>query len=210
MSVVSAIEIPGIQQAYGGSETIYLNGDASISNLDRFLDDGDYSDGSEILHFATHGEADSHDPDQNKIYLNDDEGSDLTLTGDQIEERRFESELAVLAACEVGIGFSEPGEGNMNISRSFAHAGVPRTISALWKVSDPGAADMVTFFYDHLKVLRLQPSSALRQAQLDVLFERDDIKISAPDYPASIRGYDGRQPFYWAAFRYYGDWQWHT
>jgi CHAT domain-containing protein len=58
--------------------------------------------------------------------------SDLDLSG---------VELAVLSACDSGLGKIEPGEGVFGLQRSLMMAGVRRVLASLWKVSDTATSD---------------------------------------------------------------------
>jgi CHAT domain-containing protein/tetratricopeptide (TPR) repeat protein len=75
-------------------------------------------------------------------------------------------ELAVLSACETGLGDVAGGEGVFGLQRAFHLAGTNNVIASLWKVDDQATAALMTLFYHHLWVEKLPPIEALRRAQL--------------------------------------------
>lgn len=96
-----------------------------------------------------------------------------------------QTELAVLSACETGLGESQFGEGVMGLRRAFVLAGARTLVMSLWKVPDAATADLMTAFYD-LLLAGVPRAEALRQAQRR-------LKERYPD------------PFYWGAFVCQGD-----
>jgi CHAT domain-containing protein len=75
-------------------------------------------------------------------------------------------ELAVLSACETGLGEVADGEGVLGLQRAFHVAGGQNVIASLWKVEDEATAALMGLFYDNLWREKLPPIEALRQAQL--------------------------------------------
>ncbi|MBF0622713.1 MAG: tetratricopeptide repeat protein [Magnetococcales bacterium] len=83
----------------------------------------------------------------------------LNLTG---------TELAVLSACETGLGEIHEGEGVYGLRRAFQEAGVQSVINSLWEVSDAGTQALMTSLYGRL-VSGQTPHDALRESQLEML-----------------------------------------
>ena len=98
---------------------------------------------------------------------------DLDLTGTQ---------LAVLSACETGLGEIHEGEGVYGLRRAFQEAGVREVVTSLWEVSDAGTQALMTAMYARLAE-GMAPREALREAQREL--------AASPRW-----GY----PYVWAAF----------
>jgi CHAT domain-containing protein len=100
-------------------------------------------------------------------------------------------ELAVLSACETGLGRTAGGEGVLGLQRAFHQAGARTVVASLWRVDDDATRELMTRFYTNLWVKKHSPLEALRQAQLSIL---DD-----PNFG------DGGNPRLWAAWTLSGD-----
>ncbi|MGE5503863.1 MAG: tetratricopeptide repeat protein [Actinomycetota bacterium] len=83
----------------------------------------------------------------------------LNLTG---------TKLAILSACETGLGEIHEGEGVYGLRRSFQEAGVGSVVSSLWEVSDAGTQTLMASLYARLLAGK-SPHQALREAQLEML-----------------------------------------
>lgn len=93
------------------------------------------------------------------------------LTGESLIDRDLSGlELAVLSACETGLGDVAGGEGVYGLQRAFHVAGTRNVVASLWKVPDAATAALMGEFYRHLwdEKNPLPPIEALRQAQLAV------------------------------------------
>jgi CHAT domain-containing protein len=93
------------------------------------------------------------------------------------------AEIAVLSACETGLGKLHRGEGMMSLSRAFMYAGVPSTVISLWKVPDQSASILMTKFYQFLKNGE-RKDDALRLAKLEFIEDHPEMS----------------HPFFWAGF----------
>jgi CHAT domain-containing protein/Tfp pilus assembly protein PilF len=96
------------------------------------------------------------------------------------------TELAVLSACETGLGEIHEGEGVYGLRRAFQEAGVQEVVTSLWEVSDAGTQALMTAMYDRI-LEGATPREALRDAQREL-----------KDSPRW--GY----PYVWAAFMIVG------
>lgn len=76
-----------------------------------------------------------------------------------------QTSLVVLSACQSGLGELIPGEGALSLARSFAIAGVDRTIYALWKIPSAPTTALFELFYAQ----PTQDAAGLRAAQLKLL-----------------------------------------
>jgi CHAT domain-containing protein len=75
-------------------------------------------------------------------------------------------ELAVLSACETGLGEVGGGEGVLGLQRGFHVAGCKNVIASLWKVDDQATAALMQLFYRNMWLKKQPHLEALRQAQL--------------------------------------------
>lgn len=111
-----------------------------------------------ILHIATHGmyrdEKESTDAEsmQNSLLAfagaNLDDNS-LVTAADIATMNLRQCDLAVLSACETGLG-KLGGDGVFGLQRGFKNAGVHTLLMSLKKVYDDSTADLMISFYQHL------------------------------------------------------------
>ena len=92
------------------------------------------------------------------------------------------TKLAILSACETGLGEIHEGEGVYGLRRAFQEAGVSSVVSSLWEVSDAGTQTLMSALYKRL-LAGAPPHQALREAQLEML-----------------RNPQWSQPYIWSAF----------
>ena len=91
------------------------------------------------------------------------------LTGEQLVDLDLSGlELAVLSACETGLGDMAGGEGTFGLQRAFHYAGTRDVVASLWKVPDAPTAALMALFYRNLWDKNFTPMEALRQAQLEL------------------------------------------
>ena len=145
-------------------------------------------------------------------------GDDGVLTADEISTLKMGGvRLAVLSACETGLGRVAGGEGLIGIQRSFQVAGVGATIASFWNVEDRATMVLMTRFYRNLWEKKMSKLDSLREAQIWMLNNPD--KVWDAETYATLRG-DGRRkpvvqqnekrrlsPEFWAAFSLSGDWR---
>jgi len=164
-----------------------------------------------IAHFSCHGTANLTEPLTSGLAMSDG----LLTLKDIFALNLAESgglRLAILSACETGIQGLENADEAVSLPTGLLQAGVAAVIASLWSVDDRSTRILLTRFYDLWRKEHLEPSVALRQAQLWVrdtssqqkakyfqetnpdLFQ--SLILLPPDYFA--------HPFHWAAFSYTG------
>jgi len=131
-------------------------------------------------------------------YLTDMEVSQLDL---------HKVRLAVLSACDTGLGSDSAGEGLVGLQRAFEVAGAHTVVASLWEVPNEPTQLLMTRFYAAMwdRKHPTGPLTALRLAQEEMLqhgFERGfTLAGSAAD--TAVR----TPPIYWGAFVLSGDWR---
>jgi CHAT domain-containing protein len=118
-------------------------------------------------------------------------------------------ELAVLSACETGLGKSAGGEGLLGLQRAFQVAGARSVVASLWRVPDKATRDLMMDFYGKLwdRKRPLAKVEALRQAQLAMLREGAKRGMVRRDKKEKLPAGGKLPPEYWAAFVLSGDWR---
>lgn len=124
-------------------------------------------------------------------------------------------EMAVLSACETGLGESVGGESVVGLQRAFQVAGARSTVTSLWPVSDAATRLLMARFYRNLwnQDKPLSRLEALTEAQRWMIRaarsggaagKGKDQPLTADDLslPAAFQ-----LPNFWAAFVLGGDWQ---
>jgi tetratricopeptide (TPR) repeat protein len=100
-------------------------------------------------------------------------------------------ELAVLSACETGLGEAASGEGVFGLQRAFHLGGCRNVLASLWKVDDDATAALMAVFYHELWVEGRPPLEALRRAQLALYHHPRDVLALArgrgPDFDQTVR-----------------------
>jgi CHAT domain-containing protein len=100
-------------------------------------------------------------------------------------------DLAVLSACESGLGDEGGGEGVFGLQRAFHLAGARNVVASLWQVDDEATAALMGLFYHHLWVEKRPPLEALRQAQLALYHHPERIgqlaRLRGPDFEKAAR-----------------------
>ncbi|MBY0433858.1 MAG: CHAT domain-containing protein [Cyclobacteriaceae bacterium] len=178
----SKLELEAVKHLMNNAANKYLL-EAGASEAAFKREAGEFN----IVHLAVHGVADSVQAMESKLIFTNrgsaDEDGQLyshELYGLDLKE----VDLAVLSACESGVGKYQRGEGIMSMARAFAYAGCPSLVMSLWKIDDKISARIMTNFYEHL-VGEEKIDKALAGAKLDYLSTSNEINS---------------HPYYWAAF----------
>lgn len=174
-------EVESIKKLIGGK--IYQD---TVATKNNFLSD---ARNFRILHIATHGFVNDKEPLESCLFFYPAFPSrENTLKIKDLFNLNLGSEMAVLSACNTGIGNLENGEGIMSLARGFSYAGVPGVAMSLWNVNDKSTSKIMFLFYDYLKK-GYKRNEALRQAKLDYIRQADNLFAT---------------PYYWGGFVYIG------
>lgn len=148
---------------------------------------------------------------------------DGILRSTEIEATSLENvDLVVLSACETGLGSVTFGEGLTGLQRAFHIAGARTVVASLWEAEDTATRILMERFYTNLWKKKMRKVDALREAQLWMLRNPQQLRdsgIREPQARGDIGplaktqltqpGSDGDRtsPYYWATFQLSGDWR---
>lgn len=137
-----------------------------------------------FIHFATHGIVDEVSPELSKIYLQSGNQEDGNLFSGEIFNLQLQADLAVLSACQTGLGKFSKGEGVIGLSRALVYAGANSLVVSYWSVADQSTSQLMTSFYEEImKSSTVGFATSLQRAKLAM--------INQPALAA---------PYYWAPF----------
>ncbi len=147
--------------------------------------------GKSIIHLATHGFADSKNPNKSCLYFAKSDSTEESgqLLAEEIAQMKINADLVTLSACNTGNGKIQEGEGVASLGRAFAYADCPNQVLSLWAVNDKTTTQLMTYFYTNLKEGQTK-AKALSNAKSQYL-------AAAPSVL--------KHPYYWAGFIYFGE-----
>lgn len=143
------------------------------------------ADKYQIIHFGTHTEINNLSPLLSRLVLSQNnisnsEEDDGYLHVYEIYNTPLRAELAVLTACETGIGKASASEGMLSLAHSFAYAGCPSIVMSLWQIDEKTSATISHEFYKNL-ASGISKNEALRQAKISFI-KSNSSELSAPYY----------------------------
>ncbi len=141
----SEIEVNTISLLFGNQSDVVTHTQASETTIKQ-TDLSQYK----YLHFATHGIVDERNPELSRIFLNTDNHEDGNLYAGEIYNLSLSADLAVLSACQTGLGKVSKGEGVIGLSRALVYAGAKNLVVSFWSVADESTTQLMTDFYRFL------------------------------------------------------------
>ena len=178
-------EIEDLHKLIGGD--VYLRNQATESNFKR------HASSMDIIHLSLHGRVSDYFPMESGLLFHEvDSTNNGILTTNEIYRLDLKTKMAILSACETGVGAYKKGEGIQSISRAFTYAGAQSILYSLWKVPDRTTKAIMLGYYQGL-VDGLHKDDALQQSKLAYLK-----KTVEPEE---------RHPYYWAGFVLQGNTQ---
>lgn len=149
-----------------------------------------------IIDLATHGMMDSTNSVDCRLFFKPDSLNDGMLHLGELYSLELNARLAVLEACESGMGPNARGEGIMSMARGFSYAGCKTIVTSLWNVAEEEITFQIMQDFYHYLAEGKAVDEALTQAKRDFLArDRQSPGARAPLY----------KPFYWAEMIVIGD-----
>jgi CHAT domain-containing protein/tetratricopeptide (TPR) repeat protein len=167
---------------------IFLKSDANEAVV-KSKDLATYS----YLHFATHGIVDEEEPDKSRIFLNDNAAEDGALYASEIYNLSLNADLAVLSACQTGLGKYSEGEGVIGLSRALVYAGARSLVVSFWSVADQSTAILMKEFYSN----QLGRNAASHRLAKNAVNFRTSLQQAKEKMIKDARF---SEPYFWAPF----------
>ncbi|BAO75176.1 CHAT domain-containing protein [Winogradskyella sp. PG-2] len=142
-----------------------------------------------LLHMAMHAEVNNEEPGLSQLLFNISKSDKSNLYLEEIYGLSLNADLAVLSACNTGVGKENEDVKIESFQRAFTFAGVPATVASLWEVPDLPTKEIMVFFYENLEKGQTK-SLALKNAKLAYIDANRNTKLA--------------EPYYWAGFVLYG------
>jgi len=172
-------EVQAVTRLAGGDVQVLIGGRATEAAFLRA------APGKRVVHLATYGVLNKHNPLFSFVELAPDGVQDGRLDVQEVFGLELAADLVVLSACQTGLGSGRladvpPGDDWVSLTRAFLHAGAHSVVATLWAVEDRATADLMERFYKDYGS-GADPGRALARAQRAVLGARATA-----------------HPFYWA------------
>ena len=144
-----------------------------------------------IIHLAMHAIIDDENPLFSRLIFQQDNISaeSYALNTYELYSMQLNASLAVLSACNTGLGALRYGEGVISLTRGFIYAGVPSILMSSWEVNDRSGAMLMESFYQYLYE-GYSKDVALQKARIDYLKSVNMLKS---------------HPFFWGTYMLIGD-----
>jgi CHAT domain-containing protein len=141
-----------------------------------------------VIHLAIHGQADTINRYNSKLLFRSDPNNEQDGQLHDYELYTMDlsdNQLAVLSACETGLGKLLEGEGIFSIARGFAYAGSPAVVMSLWKVNDKSTSMLMKYFYENLSK-GMPKDKALQLAKVAYIENSDEVSAHPSNWAAFI------------------------
>lgn len=130
-----------------------LSGDVLTDHKATELNFKNQSHHSDLLLLATHAQVDEAHPLYSKIALlpSEEEEEDGFLHVYEILGMDLDHELALLTACETGLGALDRGQGVASLSFAFRYAGCQNIVMSLWSIDEKQSTDLMEKYLGDLE-----------------------------------------------------------
>ena len=175
------MEVVSIARLYGSHARVLLGARATKRALRAA------ASGQRIIHFATYGVLNKHNPLFSFVELAPQPGEDGRLEVHEVFNLDLHARLVVLSACQTALGAGSladvpAGDDWVGLVEGFLYAGAGNVMATLWPVEDRATAGLMERFYEELAAGQSE-GEALAVAQR-----------------LSLRNSATADPFYWAGF----------
>ncbi len=154
---------------------LYEGSNATLLNFNKIKS-------TKILHLAMHGSANIDFSEKSYLAF----GVDSLFVYD-IYQSQIPAQLAVLDACETGIGQLKQSEGSINLARAFQYAGVQQVAMSLWKLSSTKETTEIVEKFINNSLSGINASEAIQKSKLDYLNKyRKNAVLGHPYYWAPL------------------------
>jgi CHAT domain-containing protein len=137
--------------------------------------------GVDIVHIASHASFDTYDSFKSSVVLAN--GSKIDV--DDLLATNLRARMVVLSGCQTGLQSVAGGEELHGLVRALQYAGAESVVVSLWNISDETCGKLMASFYRRVVENGEKPSSALREAMIEL----------RSNHPAT---------YHWAPFMVYG------
>jgi CHAT domain-containing protein len=174
-------EVATIARVFGARARVLVGAQATRQELER------RASTQEIIHFATYGVLNKHNPLFSYVELASQPNVDGRLEVHDIFGLELRARLVVLSACQTALGSGAladvpSGDDWVGLVEAFLYTGAANVLATLWTVEDRATAGFMERFYTELATGRSEAASlALAQR-------------------ATLRNSATANPFYWAGF----------
>lgn len=178
----ASAEVKSISDYFNGE--LYIGKDA---NKEVFLKKvPDYP----IVHLAMHTALNKEDPLYSQLLFNNEENESVSpFHVHELLGHRFNTKLLILSGCNSGYGELYPGEGIINLARTFFYSGIDNIIVTQWEVPDKSSSVIMSNFYKYLS--KGHPvDAALQRSKINYLETADPMRL---------------HPYYWSGYSVVGD-----
>lgn len=185
-------EVNGLSTIVPNS-TVYRGEEFEESFIKQLSSSGKMSE-YKVVHFATHGFSIPMVPELSGIatciFANEKNGEDGYLNVGELSRLNLKADLAVLSACETGLGKIYGGEGVFGLTQALLIAGANEAAVSLWPVSDQGTMYFMRGMYELVVKQGVTYSEAMTEMKKQFI--------------AGRFGEQYKHPNYWAPFIHYG------
>src|SRR5436309_5151835 len=177
----SQAEVAAIGRIYGVQARVLVGPPATEQAFRALAGD------QRIIHLATYGVLNKHNPLFSFVELGAGDGQDGRLEVHEVFGLTLQARVVVLSACQTGVAAGAladvpPGDDWIGLVQGFLYAGAGNVLGTLWPVADVATARLMERFYGELATGRSE-AEALALAQR-----------------AAARDPGTAHPFFWAGF----------